>query len=105
MSGGIEETSASFEARSAPRSYPTATNSWEGTRRGSQDRSAMSAWTWNSCAYAEDLCLRRRDEKGAPSGPGAKAGRPKVSETIRLKASDGFELSAYVAKPSGTPKG
>src|SRR5437660_2943626 len=24
MSGGIEETSASFEARSAPRSYPTA---------------------------------------------------------------------------------
>jgi hypothetical protein len=23
MSGGIEETSASFEARSAPRSYPT----------------------------------------------------------------------------------
>src|SRR4051794_15346502 len=42
-----------------------ATNSWEGTRRGSQDRSAMSAWTWNSCAYAEDLCLRRRDEKGA----------------------------------------
>jgi carboxymethylenebutenolidase len=28
-----------------------------------------------------------------------------VSETIRLKASDGFELSAYVARPSGTPKG
>jgi len=28
-----------------------------------------------------------------------------VSETIRLKASDGFELSAYVAKPSDTPKG
>jgi carboxymethylenebutenolidase len=27
-----------------------------------------------------------------------------VSETIRLKASDGFELSAYVARPSGTPK-
>src|SRR3954465_5252044 len=25
MSGGIEETSASFEARSAPRSYPTTT--------------------------------------------------------------------------------
>ena len=27
-----------------------------------------------------------------------------MSETIRLKASDGFELSAYVARPSGTPK-
>jgi putative tryptophan/tyrosine transport system substrate-binding protein len=26
MIGGIEETSASFEARSAPRSYPTGTN-------------------------------------------------------------------------------
>jgi hypothetical protein len=46
----------------------------------------------------------KRRAKGAPSGPGAKAGK-KVSETIRLKASDGFELSAYVAKPSGTPKG
>src|SRR5215212_852875 len=29
----------------------------------------------------------------------------RMGETIRLKASDGFELSAYVAKPSGTPKG
>jgi carboxymethylenebutenolidase len=46
----------------------------------------------------------KRRAKGAPSGPGAKAGK-KVSETIRLKADDGFELSAYVAKPSGTPKG
>jgi putative ABC transport system substrate-binding protein len=27
MLGGIEETSASFEARSAPRSYPTGTSS------------------------------------------------------------------------------
>jgi carboxymethylenebutenolidase len=28
-----------------------------------------------------------------------------VGETIRLRASDGFELSAYVARPAGTPKG
>src|SRR6266436_153746 len=28
MIGGIEETSASFEARSAPRSYPTHTGYW-----------------------------------------------------------------------------
>jgi carboxymethylenebutenolidase len=28
-----------------------------------------------------------------------------VGETIRLQASDGFELSAYVARPAGTPKG
>jgi carboxymethylenebutenolidase len=28
-----------------------------------------------------------------------------VGETIKLKASDGFELSAYVAKPPGRPKG
>src|SRR4051794_33342488 len=28
-----------------------------------------------------------------------------MGETIRLTASDGFELSAYVAKPSGKPKG
>ena len=32
---------------------------WEGTRRGSQDRSAMSAWTWNSCAYAEEVSKGR----------------------------------------------
>src|SRR3954465_4771734 len=32
MSGGIEETSASFEARSAPRSYPTDTGSGRWTR-------------------------------------------------------------------------
>src|SRR6516162_6525991 len=30
MIGGIEETSASFEARSAPRSYPTAATSFVG---------------------------------------------------------------------------
>src|SRR5215218_5296446 len=29
----------------------------------------------------------------------------RMGETVRLKASDGFELSAYVARPSGTPKG
>jgi carboxymethylenebutenolidase len=29
----------------------------------------------------------------------------RMGETVRLKASDGFELSAYVAKPAGTPKG
>src|SRR3979490_2796389 len=29
MIGGIEETSASFEARSAPRSYPTAGGGWQ----------------------------------------------------------------------------
>jgi carboxymethylenebutenolidase len=28
-----------------------------------------------------------------------------VGEIIRLRASDGFELSAYVAHPTGTPKG
>ena len=28
-----------------------------------------------------------------------------MGETIRLQASDGFELSAYVARPAGTPKG
>lgn len=28
-----------------------------------------------------------------------------MGENIRLKAKDGFELGAYVAKPSGTPKG
>ena len=28
-----------------------------------------------------------------------------MGETIRLRASDAFELSAYVAKPAGTPKG
>ena len=27
-----------------------------------------------------------------------------MGDNIRLKASDGFELSAYVARPSGTPK-
>src|SRR5919202_2183068 len=29
----------------------------------------------------------------------------RMGETIRLRASDGFELSAYVAHPTGTPKG
>ena len=33
MIGGIEETSASFEARSAPRSYPTATSEAETFRQ------------------------------------------------------------------------
>ena len=28
-----------------------------------------------------------------------------MGENIRLKAADGFELGAYVAKPAGTPKG
>lgn len=28
-----------------------------------------------------------------------------MGETIRLKAADGFELGAYVARPAGTPKG
>jgi carboxymethylenebutenolidase len=28
-----------------------------------------------------------------------------MGETVRLKASDGFQLSAYVAQPAGTPKG
>lgn len=28
-----------------------------------------------------------------------------MGETIKLRASDGFELSAYVARPSGTPRG
>jgi carboxymethylenebutenolidase len=28
-----------------------------------------------------------------------------VGKTIRLQASDGFELSAYVARPAGAPKG
>jgi carboxymethylenebutenolidase len=28
-----------------------------------------------------------------------------MGETVRLKASDGFELSAYVAKPARAPKG
>src|SRR3954463_6407467 len=32
MSGGIEETSASFEARSAPRSYPTEGRGWQHPR-------------------------------------------------------------------------
>jgi putative ABC transport system substrate-binding protein len=32
MLGGIEETSASFEARSAPRSYPTGTDIPDGFR-------------------------------------------------------------------------
>jgi len=32
MIGGIEETSASFEARSAPRSYPTGTDLGDGLR-------------------------------------------------------------------------
>jgi carboxymethylenebutenolidase len=27
-----------------------------------------------------------------------------VGANVRLRASDGFELSAYVARPSGTPK-
>ena len=27
-----------------------------------------------------------------------------MGANVRLKASDGFELSAYVARPSGTPK-
>src|SRR5918994_232723 len=29
----------------------------------------------------------------------------RMGETVRLKASDGFQLSAYVAQPAGTPKG
>jgi hypothetical protein len=33
MRGGIVETSASFEARSAPRSYPTGSNSVDAFRR------------------------------------------------------------------------
>ena len=33
MIGGIEETSASFEARSAPRSYPTGSNTTDAFRQ------------------------------------------------------------------------
>ena len=28
-----------------------------------------------------------------------------MGETVKLRAADGFELSAYVARPAGTPKG
>jgi predicted ester cyclase len=56
MSGGIEETSASFEARSAPRSYPTALfasfgrieQTWSIQDMIAEgDRVAVRAW--NSC--------------------------------------------------------
>src|SRR3954470_19333029 len=55
--------------------------------------------------YLESLCLPRRGEQRGWRLVHALKRETKVSETIRLKASDGFELSAYVAKPSGTPKG
>jgi hypothetical protein len=38
MIGGIEETSASFEARSAPRSYPTISD----VRPAQRERAAMT---------------------------------------------------------------
>src|SRR3954463_1430091 len=41
MSGGIEETSASFEARSAPRSYPTEGRGWQHPRLLGMQRRAV----------------------------------------------------------------
>ena len=78
MIGGIEETSASFEARSAPRSYPTTLGSWSGLK----SRSAAASRLTQMC-YPFG---RRRLQATLDSGPpGLPRGDPmKRREFIRL---------------------
>src|SRR3954469_13488923 len=59
MSGGIEETSASFEARSAPRSYPTRAPNWRPT-----DHSPDPEMVEGGCAGRGPL---DRDNGGYPA--------------------------------------
>ena len=66
MLGGIEETSASFEARSAPQSYPTAggVQQWASLPRTSVEltRSASSRRMAGFCAQRK-FCLFKSSRK------------------------------------------
>jgi hypothetical protein len=58
MIGRIEETSASFEARSAPRSYPTPISELA-VRQGTQVK--VREWLLNRCSLpASSSCWRRQ---------------------------------------------
>src|SRR5258705_9874654 len=79
MIGGVEETSASFEARSAPRSYPTAL--WDGTARVVDviwvRREWKYFWKWDRTGsirltrFKKSAVARKfveRVERGSPDG-------------------------------------
>jgi hypothetical protein len=77
MIGGIEETSASFEARSAPRSYPTSWRVSSSVRRGrtghrdSRHRQDRPRWRRtvrpSSRPFSRSRCAARRPEPGSIS--------------------------------------